>query len=168
MKQLVLFVKPNYSVCPQEGSTWHASVFEYLVTWAIRVRQHQSRPDDVESGIDVHGVWVLKWDDVDLVIWGQMTTHPLNSHVICNLQTTQQNVFKVTTRNSQILLILVAPWTKADVTRAPTALKIFASTCQAGRSQRNSGNVYIYFGSEWTRDGRMDGDEAMYLYVTEK
>lgn len=58
---------------------------QYLVTWAIRVWEHQSWSDDVKSGIDVHGVRVLEWDDVDFVVWGQMATHPFNSHVICNL-----------------------------------------------------------------------------------
>lgn len=61
-------------------------VLRYLATWTIRVWQHQSGPDDVESSIDVHGVRVLEWDYVDVVVWSQMTPHPLNSHVICNLR----------------------------------------------------------------------------------
>lgn len=52
---------------------------EYLATRAVRVGKNQSRSDDVESSIDVHRVWVLERDDVDLVVRGQMTPHPLDS-----------------------------------------------------------------------------------------
>ncbi len=84
----------------------------------------------------------------------------------CYFKSTRSK-FKVTTRNSQFLLI--APlWTKAVVTQAPTVLNICASVCQAGRTRHNSGNACVCFGSEWKRDGRMDGDEVIYLYVTEK
>lgn len=61
------------------------SLWKYLATWAIWVRQHQSGADDVKSGINVHGIGILEWDDVHLVIWGQMAPHPLDTHVICNL-----------------------------------------------------------------------------------
>lgn len=57
----------------------------YLVTWAIRVWKHQSWSNDIKSGINVHRVRVLEWDDVDVVVWAQVATHPFNSHVICNL-----------------------------------------------------------------------------------
>ncbi len=50
--------------------------------------------------------------------------------------------FKVTMRNLQFLLIL------AVVTQASTVVMIFASSCQAGRTQHNTDNMCFYFGSE--------------------
>lgn len=51
----------------------------------IRVGQHQPRADDVEGGVDVHGVGVFEGDDVDLVGGGEVTSHPLDAHEVCNL-----------------------------------------------------------------------------------
>lgn len=56
-----------------------------LLTWAFRVWQHQSGPNDVKGAVDVHGVRILEWDYVDLVVRRQMAAHPFNSHEICYL-----------------------------------------------------------------------------------
>ena len=56
-----------------------------LTTGPVGVGQHQSRSDDVEGGVDVHGVGVLEGDDVDLVIRSEVAAHPFDPHVVCNL-----------------------------------------------------------------------------------
>lgn len=56
-----------------------------LPAGSIGVGQHQAWSDDVERGVDVHGVRVFEGDYVDLVGRGQMAPHPLNAHVVCNL-----------------------------------------------------------------------------------
>lgn len=62
----------------------------YLVARTVRVRQHQAWSNDVERGIDVHGVRVLERHRVDLILGTKMTTHPLDPHVVCNLGSTRR------------------------------------------------------------------------------
>lgn len=63
-----------------------------LLTGAVRVWQHQAGANDVEGGIDMHGIRILEWDDVDVVVRRQMTPHPFNSHEICNLWHIQSRI----------------------------------------------------------------------------
>lgn len=62
-----------------------SSTRTHLATWAIRVGEHQARPNDVEGGINVHGIGVLEGNDVHLVRGSKVSSHPFNTHVICNL-----------------------------------------------------------------------------------
>lgn len=82
-----------FSECVRAALTTHQQQVAAEITRAItnlpagsiRVGQHQAWSDDVECGVDVHGVRVFKGYDVDLVGRGKMTPHPLNAHVVCNL-----------------------------------------------------------------------------------
>lgn len=58
----------------------------HLVAGPIRVGQYQARPDDVKSGIDMHGVGVRERDDMHLIGGSQMSLHPLYPHEVCHLK----------------------------------------------------------------------------------
>lgn len=56
------------------------------MTWPVRVGEHKTRSNDVEGGINMHGIGVFKRDDVHSVVWSKMPTHPLDAQVVCHLK----------------------------------------------------------------------------------
>ena len=56
-----------------------------LVAGTVGVSKQQARSNDVEGGINVHGVWVLEGDDVKSVLFSQVATHPFDTKVVCHL-----------------------------------------------------------------------------------
>ena len=59
----------------------------YLMTRSIWVGQHKTWANDVERGINVHGVWVLEADRMDADSpWGKVTAHPFYTHKIGHLK----------------------------------------------------------------------------------
>lgn len=65
--------------CPEIGCDTH------LTTRSIWVGQHQPGSNDVKGGVDVHGVWILKGDDVHFVGGFEVTPHPLDSQEVSHL-----------------------------------------------------------------------------------
>ena len=56
-----------------------------LVAQPVRVSYDQSRSNDVEGGINVHRVRVLKRYGVYAILVSKVTPHPLNTHEISDL-----------------------------------------------------------------------------------
>ena len=56
-----------------------------LITGAVRVGYHQSRPDDVEGGVDVHGIGIPERDHVYIVLVPEVAPHPVNTERVGHL-----------------------------------------------------------------------------------
>ena len=56
-----------------------------LIAGTVRVGYGHARSDDVEGGVNVHGVGVLEGEDVKTVVVSEVSSHPLNPHHVCNL-----------------------------------------------------------------------------------
>ncbi len=57
-----------------------------MVAWTIRVGDHQSWANDVERGVNVHGVGVLERDNVDVIGFSQVALQPFDSKVVGDLR----------------------------------------------------------------------------------
>lgn len=64
-----------------------------LMARSVRVTEDEAGPNDVESGIDVHRVWILEREGVDVdALRSQMTSHPLDTHEIGDLTSLRKDV----------------------------------------------------------------------------
>ena len=56
-----------------------------LIAGSVRVRDHQSRPDDVEGGVDVHGIGISERDHVYVMLVPEVAPHPVDTEGVGHL-----------------------------------------------------------------------------------